>query len=153
MLFNIVVGIIVGSCVGAALYFLNKKVSINPYFSTVTTMVIIVVVIKLSSMYLLPHYEAWQFESNMKKIPVFALIEKVHPVEYKIFLSKSKEAIISRKNNFYIEQLSTELLAKLLPKYLKSAPNEQLHRYLGSRIKLLEYLYTIDPNLVVRIEL
>lgn len=89
MILNIMVGALSGAIVGGILYLLFKN-KMNTTTLSVITVIITVLVIKLSNIYLTPYYEAWMFESKTKEVQIFKLISEQNPYDLKYLLIKLK---------------------------------------------------------------
>lgn len=153
-LFSIAIGALSGVSIAIIIYFLKKKnLKLNKTITSTISVISIFLIITLSNFYIYPHYEAWKFERKIKEISLFSLISRTSPEEYKIFLNKSKKSIISSKDYTELQKHSYELISKVFSKYLSLAPDEQIYRYIHAQISLYEYLYKINPSMIVSLEL
>lgn len=106
----------------------------------------------LSKNYLYPQYLGWEFEQQIKKQPLFALIEKHHPEEFKEFIKKARKSLSKNEGLDAITAYSTELTNRIFYQHLQTAPDENILQYLKSTLDLYRYLYVIDPRAVVKLE-
>lgn len=106
----------------------------------------------LSKNYLYPHYLGWEFEQQIKKQPLFALIEKHHPEEFKEFINKARKSLSKNEGLDVITSYSTELTNRIFYQHLQTAPDANILQYLKSTLDLYRYLYVIDPRAVVKLE-
>jgi hypothetical protein len=106
----------------------------------------------LSQTYLYPHYLGWKFEKEITQQPLFALIEKNNPKQFKEFVSKVQGALQVNADPNLIAAYSSQLVNEFFFQYLKNAPNEAVSQYLKATLELYRYLATKDPRMIVKFE-
>lgn len=136
----------------AGLLYLIFKDKISSTVLGVITVISVLLIIKLSNLYLIPYYEAWSFESTIKENQIFNLISKQDPTEYKIFTDKVKHNILNKEDPKLVQEYSFNLFQTVFPKYLQKARDSDIYTYLSAQLNVYEYLYKIDPSLVVKLE-
>lgn len=106
----------------------------------------------LSKNYIYPKYLGWEFEQQMRKQPLFALIEKHHPQEFKEFIEKVKVSLNRHEGLDKIAAYSTDLTNRIFYQHLQTAPDGAIYQYLKSTLDLYRYLFVADPRAVVKLE-
>src|SRR5262245_44917773 len=101
--------------------------------------------------YLSCEYLGWQFEHELKKQPLFALIAKSYPKEFAIYLGKVKKDLKENHDNL-IPNHSAQLVNKIFYHSLQQAPDDYIELYLKATLDLYHYLKGQDPRAVVKME-
>ena len=134
----------------ANLIFKNKRIRqlISILFSLVIFMVI--------DFYAIPYYDAFTFESKVKKkYPVINVIAKYYPEIFNDYIEQMKKNILSNNQKEKINQtilLTSDLISKVVQKSISSASTQSIFTYFKVVIKLKKKFYAIDPALVLASE-
>lgn len=99
-----------------------------------------------------PQYLAWRFDSDIKKQPLFALIAKTHPQEFKQYVDKVQQTIREQGDVNVVPALSAQLVNSIFYQHLQHAPDENILLYLKATLDLYHYLNGQEPRAVVKIE-
>ena len=149
-LFNVGVGI--GFAILALIPFLFMRKKWHLLAILAITVGLGVVGYFASKNYIYPYYLGWEFERDIKKQPLFALIAKYHPKEFQQFIEKVKNSLSKKEGLDAIATYSTELTNEVFYQHLQTAPDDPIFLYLKSILELYRYLYAIDPRAVVKLE-
>lgn len=150
-LFNMLIGLVVGIIILIPYFFIRVKWLKHVFI--VFALVGVGIGAKLSQSYLYPYYLGWEFERDIKKEPLFALVAKEYPQAFAEFIQKVKKGLHRQASLQEVSLYSSELMNKIFYQHLQTAPEEVTYLYLKSTIELYRYLYTKDPSAVVLLEL
>jgi|GEM_PF-3602146 len=147
---NTLIGILIGIAVVTPAYFVAKrwqKVSI-----ALVAVVCALGASELSKQYLYPHLLGWQFERQIKQVPLFSLIAKQHPEQFAEFVNHVRQGILEKQPEAKLAAYSSQLMERVFYQHLQTAPDEVVMRYLGAILELYRYLQSQDPRAVLRME-
>lgn len=144
----LVVGVLTALIVGGLQYYFHNKPK-NSLWITFFAVAFVLLMIKL---YGLPYYQAWTFESDLRKeAPFFDLLAKKSPTEFKEYIEKTKKDIIHNDSKNVIPYTS-EFVSSQMTKYGVQAPDPAIYKQVKATIDYYNKLYAIDPVLVLFLE-
>jgi len=114
--------------------------------------VIAILIVIVGATLLYPSYRGWRFEQEVKRQPLFQLIEKAHPKEFNVFLTKAKADLKEKGNTSAIPLYAAELMDRIFYRHLQYASDDLIFAYLQATINLYRYLNTQDPCAVIKLE-
>lgn len=148
---NVTVGLIAGLIALLPLLFVKRN-SIKLLVAMIAVGVALLGNV-FSQQYIYPQYLLYRFEKGLAQQPVFILIAKNHPEEYKKYLSDIKKEFHNKEDINAVSQTTSALLNRIFNQHLEKAPNDPIDLYLKSTIELYRYLHTKMPELVVMVEI
>ncbi len=105
----------------------------------------------LKNLYL-PRFLGWQFEHEIKRQPLFALISQHYPAEFQDYINKVQLNLRTNDNPALVAAYSSQLVNSVFYKSLAHAPDDYVALYLKSTIDLYHYLNSQDPKAVIKLE-
>jgi len=147
---NTLIGLLAGLIVIIPIFYVAKK------WQKITLAVIAVALVlgvsELSKLYFYPYVLGWQFERQIRQVPLFASVAKQHPNEYATFIKQVKQGIWQKQPEGVLATYSSQLMDRIFYQHLQAAPNQLIMQYLGAVLELYRYLYNKDPRAVLRME-
>lgn len=107
---------------------------------------------QLSQRYVYPYYSVWEFEAGIKKQPLFNLIAKQHPKEFKTFIEKVKQNYLNQGDEAEISFYAQQLLNQVYFQHLEHAPDDYIFLYVKATQEMYQYLYQRSPIEVIHFE-
>lgn len=148
--FNIAVGCIAGALI--LLFLLIAQQKKLKWIVFIIAMLAIPLGMFLSNMYLYPQYLAWKFEKTILQQPLFALIAKQHPQVFTQYMHKVKISMEKNQDNELVPAYTADLVNTIFDQHLQTAPDESIYIYLKATLDLYRYLYTQNPQAVLKLE-
>ncbi|MGE3318406.1 MAG: hypothetical protein AB7I18_03830 [Candidatus Berkiella sp.] len=147
---NTLIGLLVGIIVIIPVFYVTKK------WQKITLAIVAVIAVlgvsELSKNYFYPYVLGWQFERQIREVPLFASIAKQHPDEFATFIKQVKQGILEKQSEGVLAGYSSQLMDRIFYQHLQAAPNELVMQYLGAILELYRFLYNKDPRAVLRME-
>ncbi|MBS0288916.1 MAG: hypothetical protein JSS07_02615 [Proteobacteria bacterium] len=103
------------------------------------------------SPYFYSTYLGWQFEHEIKKQALFALISRHYPTEYSDYIKTAKQHL-KKDQPTLIANDSAQLVNKIFYQSLGQASDDYVVLYLKATLDLYHYLNSQDPRAVVKLE-
>ncbi|MFW2571823.1 hypothetical protein [Legionella sp. 29fVS95] len=144
----LVVGALTALLVGGLQYYFRNK----PQTTLGVTAFAVVVVLLIVKLYGVPYYQAWSFESDLRKESTFFdLLAQKSPQAFKEYIDKTKKDIIHNDSQNVIAYTS-ELVSSQMTKYGSQATNEAIYNQVKATIDYYNKLDAINPVLVLFLE-
>lgn len=150
VLFNVLVVLGVGIAACIPLFFIKTRMGRT--IVLIVALACAVVGYGVSNAYLYPNYLGWRFEQELKKQPLFNIINQYYPQEFAQFIHDVKQSIIKKEDVRKITALSAQLVNKIFYQSLRQAPDDYIALYLKATLDLYHYLNGQDPRAVVALE-
>ncbi|HHW4979472.1 TPA: hypothetical protein ACU0X0_002868 [Legionella anisa] len=145
---------LIGGVAGAVSYYIFSLIFKNkPTLVTILAIASAVVAINLSKPFVTQRYEAYKFEEEIKKYPLFNLIAQSDPEEFKNFIDKSKNSIYINESPDKVTIYSQELVSSVFKKHILKASDESIFNYIIAQIYLYKELNKDNPELIVKLEM
>lgn len=107
----------------------------------------------LCHFYVDPHYRLWKLESAISKEADLNTIANYYPNEYEDYLKKMKQHFSNGNGIETADEHTIQFIQNAFLKALPNAPLDKIASYLEAQIKLYNFLHSVNPELVVRLEL
>jgi hypothetical protein len=148
--FSIGIAIILGLIVITPIFFVKNKWA--QFAVVIFAITAAAITNELSDHYLYPAYLGWNFEQDIKKQPLFNLIEKTNPQEYNQFIIKVKKSLRKKEDLNLIAIYSSQLMDRIFYQHLQHAPDESIFLNLKATLDLYRYLNTQNPQVIIKFE-
>lgn len=149
-LLNFALGIALGLVVLLLLFWVERKwLKIGVIL---LSLVCVAVGMQLSQSYLSPYYLTWEFETDIKKEPLFKLIAKQHPKEFKAFMGKVKQNYLHQGDAAELSLYVQQLVNQVYFQHLEHAPDDYIFLYVKATQEMYQYLYQRSPIEVIHFE-
>lgn len=144
----LVVGGLTALIVGGLQYYFGNKPK-NTLWITLSAVAVVLLIMKS---YGVPYYQAWAFESDLRKeSSFFDLLAKKSPQAFKEYIDKTKKDITHNDSQNVIAYTS-ELVSSQMTKYGAQATNEAIYNQVKATIDYYNKLDAINPVLVLFLE-
>lgn len=147
---NMVIGGVAGAVFGYIFHLIFRK---NPTLVTILAISSAIVTINLSKSFVTQRYEAYKFEEDIKKYPLFYTIAQTNPKEFKDFIDKSKNSIYIKEPPEKITDYSRELVNRIFASHILKASNDSIFNYITAQVNLYKEIDKDNPDLVMKIEM
>lgn len=147
---NTLIGLLVGIIVIIPIFYVSKKW--QKISLAVIAVALVLGVSELSKTYFYPYVLGWQFERQIRQVPLFASVAKQHPEEFDHFVKQVKQGILEKQSEGVLGTYSSQLMERIFYQHLQAAPNQLVMQYLGAVLELYRFLYNKDPRAVLRME-
>ncbi|KTD39138.1 hypothetical protein Lnau_0207 [Legionella nautarum] len=114
-------------------------------------MIFFVVLITVFNVFCKPYYESWKFDREIKKAyPIFEILEKASPQEYKDYSSSMGKMLAEKKDKKLLMLHTHKFVDAQMSKLLPVADNKFIYSMI--RDTLIFYKQVEDPSIIIAFE-